>query len=86
MEKGTKEITKGEIMNNIIKNYPPEFTGNEEKIKGYVCSRCGDDIYKHSECSKCEEHNAEYGSCYFGQCFNCDEDVYKIEVIKKEEE
>ena len=54
---------------------------SDNKIKGYKCKRCGDDVYEHSECSHCEEDIEEYGSCYFGQCLTCDEDLYIMEVI-----
>ena len=56
---------------------------SDKKIKGCKCARCGDDVYEHSECSHCEEDIAEYGSCYFAQCFTCDEDLYEMEVINE---
>ena len=54
----------------------------DKKIKDCKCSKCGGDVYEHSECSHCEEDIAAYGSCYFAQCFNCDEDLYEMEVVK----
>jgi len=57
----------GYTFDDVIEIYT---TIEDERIKGYICNKCGDNVYK--------SHN----DGYFAQCYNCDEDFYECELNK----